>query len=214
MKKNLFILILLFWFTPLQAGDFSLDAKARIFIPLDDGIQQGEQIQINARYKNWYLWGSHTSTERRISGQRAGDIDLWAAGLGGQIDILKNLDLWAQVGYYHPQHKGFDGYGSGGAEPLWLYWKKWGEEHDYDVSPYQHFKHKISGNLGGALGVNLKHHFTNHLFIGLDAGYQFLKLKEQFWAGENGGFDMQYIETREHKNFSGGLLGFTIQYQF
>lgn len=213
MKKTIFILmivsIIFLGIPPSMAGDFSLGIRGGIYAPMKDGLQQGKWLEARIKYKGLYLWGSHGTTERRIAGQRAGEIGLWGGGFGVEKEIIKGITAWGQAGYYYPRHKDMNGH-AGDAEPLWLYWKNWGREHDLDVSTFQHFEHKISGSPGGAIGINLRQEIVSGLSVGFDIGYQFLKLREQFWARNIA----SYLETREHMNFSGPLLGISIQYLF
>ena len=208
------IIILCFISFPVFGSDWSLEGKTGQYFPTDKEIQNGHFAQINLIRQDIYIFGSLINSERRLGGQRAGEIDIYGIGLGIKFPISKYVKFWGQVGYYIP-----DSQMSGTMqfeESQWLNWRDWGQRFAYNgVIPLRIYSYDIQSNFGGAIGLEGQRPLTKHLSIGMDVGYNFLQFIETFKAihpnvAQNG----SWIETRQDKNFGGATLGLKISYKF
>lgn len=223
MKKLIILFLALAIFVPLSAfaSDFSVTGKGGMFFPTDTQFQQGNNFQLNINWKSLYVFGSYTMTERRIAGQRAGAFDILGIGLGLSVPIHKFISLWGQAGYYIPNSE-LEGSTAGNnwddwsnyRETHYLYWNKWGQEHNYNTKPYTIYEYKVSGNVGGAVGLDLTYPIFKNTTVGLNVGYQLLRLREQFYARYAPSPQTSWIETRQQANLSGAVLGLELTYRF
>lgn len=220
MKKiSTFAVILLFWSSIVFGSDLSLSAKGGGYAPVDDELRMGYQAQVNIEWKPIYLFGQYLNTQRRIAGQCAGSTDIYGFGIGIDVPVHKYVSLWGQFGYYLPNSSlegTWSGWGSHTfVETLSLYWRRWGEEHHYNVSAYTIYKYRIQPNFGGQLGIDVRYPLSKHLDIGFSSGYTFLKFQETFyamtpcWTPTNG-----KIETIGSKNYSGFTFGMQATWRF
>jgi len=207
---------LLFFLLPLGvwASDVSVTAKGGAYLPTDKELQSGYSVQADLNWKVFYLFGQYIETERRIAGQRAGTTDIWGFGLGMKVPVGDYVKAWGQMGYYHPTTDLVDG--SKYEESHWLYWRKWGTNHNYDVGWYTHqYNYKIQGGFGGALGIDLLYPISKHLILGFSAGYQALKFHETFYARSKGWTQgAGWIQTIQDKNYSGFILEVEATWRF
>lgn len=213
MKKIIPFVFLIFIMTvPCWAIDLDLSASYRMVFFSDESLQQGQGIEIRASHKSVYLWGSYDSTEMRLYGQRAGKVNIIGAGLGLKIPLTDQIKLWFQGGYYFPESK-MEGEGKF-EEAQWLQWRQWGHNFSYNTDGYRIYEYDIKPNLGGAAGLEANFLVYKNISLSVDAGYHFLRFKEQFWARNPACPDISYIETRQEKDFSGFTLGLNLTWRF
>ena len=221
-KTSLIVLFIILLTGTAYASDVSLTVKEGMYFPTDSQFQQGNHLQLNLNWKNIYVFGSYTMTSRRIAGQRAGAFNVLGFGLGLDIPITKNLSIWGQGGYYMPNSEligttaghDFDEWAHF-QEVHYLYWQKWGVEHNYGVNSYRIYEYQIAtGSLGGAVGLNLLQPISKHIDLGIIAGYQLLRFTETFYARYPARPQVSYIQTRQDANLSGLILGVSLTYKF
>jgi len=223
MKKwAMVIMVILCLGGTAHASDVSLTAQGGLYFPTDAQFQQGSHLQLNLNWKNVYVFGSYTMTERRIAGQRAGAFNILGLGLGLNIPITKNLSMWGQGGYYIPK-SGLVGTTQGCNWDDWanfqevhyLYWNKWGADHQYSTQGYKIYEYRLqTGSMGGAIGINLIQPITKKLSVGVIAGYQFLRFTETFYARNVSNPSVSYIQTRQDAKLDGCILNVSVTYKF
>src|SRR4030043_2190435 len=109
--KTLWVIIVALLFGVLiglaEAGESSkidLSIKGTYSIYQDrDILEDGKGLKWEIRYDWVYIWGSWEATELRLTGQRAGSIDLYGFGPGIKIKLVDGLFIFGEIGYYIPR---------------------------------------------------------------------------------------------------------------
>jgi len=175
--------------------DFALKASGGVLIPNDRHIGTGKEFTAHLEYKNtFYLWGSYDYFTRELGGKKTDPIEIYGIGLGVQnkvlktigldIPILKDINAWANFGYFFPTH--------------------------YIRGP--EFYHEISSNYGGSGGLSLEHKIIDNFSLGINAGYHFLKVNNELKVWDR--FGRVINHNIHYKDFEGPLLGVTLKYNF
>jgi len=194
--------------------DFSIKGAYSIYQD-KDLAKDGKGIKGELRYKYAYLWGSWEQTELRLTGQRAGDIALYGVGLGGKVMVLKPFSIFLEVGYYIPSSELEDN-AMTYREGVYYKWLKTltdcGLPHY--ASQFTRYTYKLKPGFGGSIGLELNQQIYKMLYINLFGAYRFLNLNEDWDAYDPDKQIHNRIQTKEKRDFSGGIFGVGVTYKF
>lgn len=198
-----------------KAKDFDFTIKGVYSIYQDrDLLEDGKGVKGELQWKYIYLWGSWEQTELRLTGQRAGGIDLFGVGLGGKVTLLKPISLFVEAGYYIPNadlQKKTQIYSEG----VYYKWYRTLNEIGLEsyASQFTRYKYELKPNFGGSIGLELDQEIYKGLSVNLFGAYRFLNLKED-WDAYHSTIPGCYIQTKEKRSFSGGQFGAGFSYRF
>ena len=196
---------------------FDLSIKGTYSIYQDrDILEDGKGLKWEIRYDWAYIWGSWEATELRLTGQRSGSIDLYGFGPGIKIKLVDGLFIFGEIGYYIPRselQKDTMTYFEG----AYYHWMKICNDIGRpDLIPiYNQYKYEIKPSIGGTVGVEFKQKVWENWELNISLAYRFLNLKEDWDAyplHPTGPAD--YIQTKEKRSFSGGMIGVGATYRF
>jgi hypothetical protein len=222
MKKMLVLVILFLFFSTVSYAqekkkDFELTVDGIYVLYNDKDLRDnGTGVKATARYKWFYLWGSWESTELRLSGQQSGGIDVFGFGIGTKLEIVKGLKIFLDGGYYIPNAE-LEKNASDPAhnEGIKYKWYKDLEEKGllYLYPKFPNYSYELKGNFGATIGAEFVHEIYKGVNLNLFGGYRFLNLREDWdaYPNENLGF---CIQTKEKRDFSGGMFGAGLTYRF
>jgi opacity protein-like surface antigen len=200
----------------IAKDNFSVNLRGIYSIYRDkDLYEDGKGIKGELSYKWAYFWGSWEKSEMRLTGQRAGSLDLIGVGLGGKAEITEFLNAFLEIGYYIPDsdlQKNTMKY----AEGVGYKWKKTLSEIGLNNPTFNEFnlyKYELKPGIGGAVGLGLKQNIYKGLMLNITASYRFLNLKED-WDAYHSTIPNCCIQTKEKQDFSGGVLGIGLSYRF
>lgn len=214
--KSLIIVFGIIFFTVISAnaGEINFRIKGIYSIYQDKDLREdGKGIKTEGQWEWFYLWGSWEKTEMRLTGQVAGDINLYGIGIGSKIKILKPLSIFLEVGYYIPDsdlEKNTQRFGEG----VGYYWIRTLKEIDLNnefFRGFNHYKYELKSNFGGSVGLEFEQIIYKGLSLNLFGAYRFLNLKEDWDAFNPAGL---CIQTKEKRSFSGGQFGIGLNYKF
>lgn len=162
---------------------------------MDRAIGDAKEFKAQVEYKNtFYLWGSYDNFRREIGGIETDPIEIYGVGFGIQnkilssvgvkIPILKDITVWANLGYFIPTH--------------------FARERPYD--------HELSSSVGGSAGLSLEHRIIDGLFLGMNVGYQILKMRSELKVRDPEG--NIFVDNLHHKDFQGISWGASLRYNF
>lgn len=210
------VLVLLTMLLPnAQAKDFDLSVKGVYSVYQDrDLVKDGKGVKGELRWKYVYLWGSWESTELRLTGQRAGGIDLFGVGIGGKVRLFKPLSVFVEGGYYIP-NADLQKDTQAGAEGVYYKWYRTLNEIGVPqyASQFTQYKYELKSNFGGSMGLELNQEIYKGVSVNLFGAYRFLNLKED-WDAYHPTIPNYYIQTKEKRSFSGGQFGIGLNYSF
>jgi hypothetical protein len=199
----------------VKKKDFDFTVRGVYTIYQDRDLREdGTGVKGELRYKWFYLWGSWERTELRLTGQRAGGIDLFGVGLGGKVTLLKPISLFVEAGYYIPNadlQKKTQVY----AEGVYYKWYRTLNEIGLQgyASQFTQYKYELKSNFGGSVGLEVNQQIYKGLSVNLFGAYRFLNLKEN-WDAYHSTIPGCYIQTKEKRSFSGGQFGAGLSYKF
>jgi hypothetical protein len=217
MKKFSVILLILligvYCNTPLLwAVDLTVKGHWNYF--MDDSLEQGKGFEARVGHKWAFLWGSYDTTQMRLYGQRAGDIELLGVGGGVRLKLYDGLFLNGQIGYFHPSSTmakdpmNF-------AETLGFVIGGYIDSIGYPPSSktyYVLYDYDLRGNIGGTVGLDFSYPiYKGKLLFNLNTDYRFLKLPETFKGIHS---EASWIEFKGDRNFSGAVIGVGLIYKF
>lgn len=217
MKKILLLVSVFVWLIlPFyaQAKDFEITLKGVYTIYQDRDLREdGKGIKGEVRWKYLYLWGTWEQTEMRLTGQVAGNLNLYGVGVGTKIKVLKPLSVFIETGYYIPSsdlQKNTMKY----AEGVGYYWvrtlKEIGLDNEF-FRGFNRYRYEIKPNIGGSIGLEFEQVIYKNLSLNLFGAYRLLNLKEDWDAFNSIG---QNIQTKEKRSFSGGQFGIGLSYRW
>ena len=224
----LIILALLLLFTmaipKARAFDFTTDITGDIRFhynfPSDKTLGPGIGIEGRAGYNlnktfNSFFFLSYDFADQRLWGQNSGSLNLLGFGIGGRAKLNQYINLWIEGGYFVPysdMQKSPQTY----SEPLSYYWwEKKVETNTLWFNGKNIYSYSICPNWGGIVGFDLSYPVYKKFKINANAGYRFLKLRENFDYGP-GVFDgsQNKFQTREWQNMNSPQLGIGGSYQW
>jgi hypothetical protein len=207
------ILILVGLLIPGQGQTLDLTVRGRWNFFSDNSLEQGKGIEGKVGHKWVFLWGSYDTTQMRLYGQRAGDIGLYGVGGGVRIKLVDGLFINGELGYFSPSSTMADDPGKFN-ETLGFVIGGYIDDIDYSPSSkswYSTYDYQLKGNIGGSVGLDFVHKIYKKLFFNFNGDYRFLKLPETF---KGIGSEESWIEFKGHRNFSGGIIGIGLKYDF
>ena len=202
-----------------EAKNWSLQAKVYKFIPSDsDNVIQssiGFQAQAIHKKSGMYPYFSYENIPLRFGGQsgRGSEVKLQSLGFGIEKQIVKNLNLFFQVGWYQPKIDGQDKvlWKDHIAEGLALHLNN-----RLDPTPptfWEYYSVEYSGNIGGVIGAAWTIPITNNIEFSISGAYRYLRLKEML-KGYNKPKGLGWWEYQQNRDFGGGLCfcGFNVKF--
>lgn len=214
MKKSLIgllILMVILWTVNTWAVDLTVNGHWNYFT--DDSLEQGKGFEARVGHKWAFLWGSYDTTQMRLYGQRAGDVELLGVGGGVRLKLYDGLFLNGKIGYFHPS--------STMAKDPMLFAETMGfvingylDSIGYPESSkdwYAIYKYEIQGNIGGSIGLDFSYPIYKKFLFNLNADYRFLKFPETFKGIHS---KASWVEFKGDRNFSGGVIGIGVTYRF
>ena len=225
MKQILIYLSVLIVFVSLtmflpdaRAKDFDFTIKGVYSVYQDrDLLEDGKGMKGELGWKFIYLWGSWERTELRLTGQRAGNVDLFGIGLGGKVALFKPLSIFLEAGYYIP-----DSELARNANRYWegVYYKWYKTLDEVGCTPdlartYTDYRYELKSGFGGSVGLDFNQEIYRGLHLNMFGGYRFLNLREDWDAYHpTNRSPGNYIQTKEKRSFSGGQFGAGLSYKF
>lgn len=156
--------------------------------------------------ERFYAFASGEELLRRYGGQECVDITLLGIGIGAQRELVEDLLVSFDFGWFIPDSAtrppfDYDGawyafsntLGISIGDPRYHFW--------------EHYSHDIKSNLGASIGISFRRPISKRFNLSIGIRYRYLKLSEAVygWDGEYDG-DAPHWEIFPNTNFSGAQL--------
>lgn len=211
-----YIIILLVLLIPCLSHALDTSLSYRAIFPNADNLSTADGLELKADYRGYLAWISYEESMLRYVGQECVDISLWGAGLGYEIEVVKNLSVAIKGGYYFPVKNYRNTYQEAIYRQMYAYtypvegWQPGG-----DVSYIENTcDYEINGNFGGSVEANWTIPITDWLNLDLLAGWRYLNLKDRISANISGLYEGAFHEFIVNRDWSGGVIGVSVTFRF
>ncbi|KKN67731.1 hypothetical protein LCGC14_0458790 [marine sediment metagenome] len=204
MKKLIKSIILILLFGTSVHG-WEIEGRISQMLYNDPEIRAGNSIEIRAKHKGLFIFGEQ---DNLLMYGNYFDID--SIGLGFEQEIADGFLGYLKVGYYMPQYdkNNFSREGLGYAQNR--YWVP-----THHTTWFDYYNVEFDSNIGGEMGFDFNRRIWKSLYLGISAGYRYLKINEFICGWNDGGAPgLTGWIMEQNRDFGGYKAAALIEWRF
>ncbi len=179
MKRliTIYILILLIFLVSVNSWALEIEGRTGQMLYNDPEIRAGNSIELRIKHKEFFVFGER---DNLLKYGRYFNVD--SVGIGFEHKLSNGFKFYLMAGYYMPQYdkNSFSREGLGYAQNR--YWVP-----THHTTWFQYYNVEFDSNIGGEVGFDFNRRIWKSLYLGISAGYRYLKINEFICGWNDGG---------------------------
>lgn len=171
--------------------------------------------------KGYYGFIGAGATSYKYGSQQLANINIYSIGIGVKKEVVNDISLFAHIGWYQPEASGlnkgssFEAMGYLASDRVYMNEVDF-QDKRYNPFRWPHREFSVGGNVGGEIGIDIKHNFTEKISMSLSTSYRILELwhETKFWDEEFMEKTGGYWIFEEHVDYSGVSIGLAFSYKW